>query len=71
MRDILESDEELDQQSNEIFESSENNFAVTKTVCLLANDNQFLLMAFQATLAQHFDEVETVENGQEAVDAVK
>ena len=28
-------------------------------------------MAFQYTLQEHFDVVETCENGQEAVDAVK
>jgi len=38
--------------------------------CLLANDNPFLLEAFKQALSKHFDLVETVENGQEAVNAV-
>lgn len=41
------------------------------SVCLLANDNQFLLYGFQLGLSPHFTSVETVENGQEAVDAVE
>ena len=54
-----------------MYESMDKNSSVPKTICLLANDNPFLLMAFQVTLQLHFDEVQAVENGQEAVDAVK
>ena len=50
---------------------NDSSLQISNTVCLLANDNQFLLMAFKVSLAKHFGTVETVENGQEAVDAVR
>lgn len=52
----------------------ESNPAIAKrnlTRCLLANDNTFLLVAFEQTLKKHFDLVDTAEDGQKAVDHVK
>ena len=39
--------------------------------CLLANDSPFLLLAFEDRLKDHFDAVETFENGLLALEAVK
>ena len=41
-----------------------------KSICLLANDNPFLLEGFSQGLSPHFDLVITAQNGQEAVDIV-
>mmetsp|Transcript_44917 Transcript_44917/g.59626 ORF Transcript_44917/g.59626 Transcript_44917/m.59626 type:complete len:101 (-) Transcript_44917:565-867(-) len=38
--------------------------------CLLANDNTFLLMAFEQTLLPHFEIVDVFENGKEALEKV-
>ena len=43
---------------------------IEPTRCLLANDNTFLLMAFKETLKSHFEQVDGVENGKQAVDMV-
>ena len=39
--------------------------------CLIANDSEFLLVVFQETLQKHFDVVDAVENGLQAVQAVQ
>ena len=41
------------------------------TRCLLANDNSYLLMAYQETLKPHFDQVDVANNGLEALEAVQ
>ena len=41
-----------------------------KSICLLANDNPFLLEGYKLGLSPHFDEMVTAQNGQEAVDLV-
>ena len=38
--------------------------------CLLANDNLFLLEAFKGGLSPHFDHVQTVVDGKQAVEDV-
>ena len=42
-----------------------------RSICLLANDNTFLLDAFSWGLRKHFDQVITAQNGEEAVELVK
>ena len=68
---IVESGSVSSQQMYESRSPVDSGAHNSNTVCLLANDNQFLLMAFKINLAKHFKRVETAENGQEAVDAVR
>ena len=46
-------------------EQIDNEMQVSR--CLLANDDLFLLEAFKETLSKHFQFVDTVTNGQSAV----
>ena len=41
------------------------------TACLVANDNMFVLNSVKKMLRKHFDQVDAVENGLDAVRAVK
>ena len=45
--------------------------ANVRSICLLANDNAFLLEAFSQGLSEHFDLIITAQNGEEAVELVK
>ena len=60
--------ESASKQPEDDLENEEGEF---KGVCLLANDNPFLLEGYKQGLAPHYDEVITAQNGREAVDIVK
>ena len=51
----------IDEGSLDAF--NESSIGYRKSRCLLANDDLFLLSAFEATLGAHFDLVDKVENG--------